>query len=371
MIRHKIISACGIMLGLLYTGCASETQEPEVPGQSGDGTVSAELIIEIPSVYTLDEDETRAAPPGAGGNTNNTYNPLTDPEALEDIASIDRVRIVSFRSENGGDFKYDPNNDTIVNVDPSKDYEIEDGHRHVIARSRLKKDKDCRYRVVALAYSSTFKSSFPEGAFTFPAPGANNWFKLSCDTDPEESTFDSFHVTLNNDNSIANWSNFFNDRPSNPGIKQNIKNIDLDKVTETPQIFFGVCTSTAGGSEIIEYEEKDKYGSRRTDMPLTGLLKRGMAKVDIVVSPGTYKPGANTYNPVWVTLLADNPRISSKLTSYDDFLPQPVIGSGDNYKPVAYLPLSKDDVGQPKHITAWFLPGKTRLALRFRQEVTV
>ncbi len=367
MMFRKLFPACGALLGILASGCSSDEFEPETPVELQRPTASAEITIKIPVGYSLD-DESRAAPPGSGPGAG--YNPLADGDALKDIAKVDRIRIITFRSENGSEsFIHDSSRDAILNVSyPDSTIVTDDNHTHLVAHHTLHKEENCRYRIVALAYSSTTVSSFPSDAFTLPAPGDQSRFKLTCDGDElAPIRYEAFKLDIVKNN-CAKWNDFWKMLPSDLALTH-YSGISYDTV-ETPQLFFGVCT-TSSGSEIIDYFETDKYGSKRTDLPITGILRRGMAKVDIEFTPKDYKPTLTAYSPKWIALLADNPRLETKLTSYDDFLPQVTDGGTDaDYHPIAYMPLSAEDVnsGDKKHFTVWLLPGKTRLAIRERHD---
>lgn len=131
-----------------------------------------------------------------------------------------------------------------------------------------------------------------------------------------------------------------------------------------PQLFYGEC-HTAMGNRVVHFREQQSNGEIISNSPLTGVLYRGMARVEMTLSIDKQSKG----DVHWVALMANHTNTAVKLNSYDAFAQafNPItqkLGK-DSYTVIA-MAEGNDVIAEGSTITlgAWVLPTATRLALR-------
>ena len=310
----------------------------------------------VPITFTMGQLATRSAPPGS----TDPMNPAVDGEA--ETEQTNTVRIVAFRCKEtqddvsyhsddeyaDSDFVYDPTNDQTVTCSRATTSD----HR-LTAHGKLKKLKGYAYRVVALAYSST--RSLPFSNQLLADAGEENLFTLNLAT---HTTLDKFEVDLTHV-AYDNWKEFRNGADI---VTRNTHSLS-GQLCYAPQLFYGQCTSVTG-NKVIHFREKNATDSISSTYPLTGVLYRGMAKVQLTLTiDKLYQSGTLQ----WIGLLANETRTSVRLSSYDDFLQpfNPIHTTMENgtYTLVGFVNTGLS-VGSTITLTAWLLPTATQLAIR-------
>ncbi len=331
---------------LLWTACSDDELQP----------ATADEATTVPITLTLGQRATRSAPPGS----TDPMNPTVDGEA--ETEQTNTVRIIAFRcketqenvsdsnDENyaDSDFVYDPTNDQIVKCSRA----TTSAHR-LTAHGQLKKMKGYAYRVVALAYSLT--RSLPFSNHLLADVGEENLFTLNL---AAHTTLDQFEADLTHVGHDS-WTEFRNGQSV---VTHNTRSLS-DQLCYAPQLFYGQCTSV-NGNKVIHFHEKNAADSISSTYPLSGVLYRGMAKVQLTLTiDKLYESGTLQ----WIGLLANETRTSVKLSAYDDFL-QPfnpihtTIKNG-TYALVGFVNTGLS-VGSTVTLSAWLLPTATKLAIR-------
>lgn len=330
---------------LLWTACSDDELQP----------ATADEATTVPITLTLGQRATRSAPPGS----TDPMNPTVDGDA--ETEQTNTVRIIAFRcketqenvsdsnDENyaDSDFVYDPTNDQIVTCSRA----TTSAHR-LTAHGQLKKMKGYAYRVVALAYSST--RSLPFSNQLLADVGEENLFTLNL---AAHTTLDQFEADLTH---VAHdsWEEF---RNGTGNFTHNTRSLS-DQLCYAPQLFYGQCTSV-NGNKVIHFYEKNAADSISSTYPLSGVLYRGMAKVQLTLTIDNQRGTLQ-----WIGLLANETRTSVKLSAYDDFL-QPfnpihtTIKNG-TYALVGFVNTGLLSEGSTVTLTAWLLPTATKLAIR-------
>lgn len=310
----------------------------------------------VPITFTMGQLVTRSAPPGG----TDPMNPAVDGEA--ETEQTNTVRIVAFRCKEtqddvsyhsddeyaDSDFVYDPTNDQTVTCSRATTSD----HR-LTAHGKLKKLKGYAYRVVALAYSST--RSLPFSNQLLADTGEENLFTLNLAT---HTTLDKFEAGLTHV-AYDSWKEFRNGADI---VTRNTHSLS-GQLCYAPQLFYGQCTSVKG-NKVIHFREKNATDSISSTYPLTGVLYRGMAKVQLTLTiDKLYQSGTLQ----WIGLLANETRTSVRLSSYDDFLQpfNPIHTTMENgtYTLVGFVNTGLS-VGSTITLTAWLLPTATQLAIR-------
>lgn len=310
----------------------------------------------VPITFTMGQLATRSAPPGS----TDPMNPAVDGEA--ETEQTNTVRIVAFRCKEtqddvsyhsdddyaDSDFVYDPTNDQTVTCSRATTSD----HR-LTAHGQLKKLKGYVYRVVALAYSST--RSIPFSNQLLADAGEENLFTLNLAT---HTTLDKFEADLTHV-AYDNWKEFRNGADI---VTRNTHSLS-GQLCYAPQLFYGQCTSVTG-NKVIHFREKNATDSISSTYPLTGVLYRGMAKVQLTLTiDKLYQSGTLQ----WIGFLANETRTSVRLSSYDDFLQpfNPIHTTMENgtYTLVGFVNTGLS-VGNTITLTAWLLPTATKLAIR-------
>lgn len=388
-----IIYLIGMALVSIMPGCTSDFDDPE-SGQNSDSFQDSEVTevdinLSFESDWNIDPDETRAAPPGTGGN-NDTDKKVNGDEDMEDV---DKVRVIAFKRREGTDdhFIYDVRNDQILDIEkrdePASDGKPE-GHKHLTAHGKLQKIYGFEYRIIAVAYASTKTNLYDDidtsdkCLFSMP-DGEQNWFRINTDAEPtyEEVMASLNFETIPDNVNQTSWRDFFKYNGASYVLESSDpksweKNADplSRNVIQVPQLFYGILHSKTG-SEIIGYSETDENGDLTKELPVSGVLYRGVAKLIIKLKlsnkgMGSLSDPFKSYK--WIALLADEVTTDVSLSSYDDFLKpikKPNIKQG--YTAVNYLKLGDDkntyyNDGEYRTIETWFLPTRTRLALRVK-----
>ena len=331
---------------LLWTACSDDELQP----------ATADEATTVPITLTLGQRATRSAPPGS----TDPMNPTVDGEA--ETEQTNTVRIIAFRcketqedvsysnDENyaDSDFVYDPTNDQTVTCSRA----TTSAHR-LTAHGQLKKMKGYAYRVVALAYSLT--RSLPFSNHLLADVGEENLFTLNL---AAHTTLDQFEADLTH---VAHdsWEEF---RNGTGNLTHNTRSLS-DQLCYAPQLFYGQCTSV-NGNKVIHFYEKNAADSISSTYPLSGVLYRGMAKVQLTLKiDKLYESGTLQ----WIGLLANETRTSVKLSTYDDFLqpfnPIHTTMKNGTYTLVGFVNTGLS-VGSTVTLTAWLLPTATKLAIR-------
>ena len=331
---------------LLWTACSDDELQP----------ATADEATTVPITLTLGQRATRSAPPGS----TDPMNPTVDGEA--ETERTNTVRIIAFRcketqedvsyhSDDGyadSDFVYDPTNDQIVTCSRA----TTSAHR-LTAHGQLKKMKGYAYRVVALAYSST--RSLPFSNHLLADVGEENLFTLNL---AAHTTLDQFEADLTHVGHDS-WEEFLNGQSI---VTHNTRSLS-GQLCYAPQLFYGQCISV-NGNKVIHFHEKNAADSISSTYPLSGVLYRGMAKVQLTLTiDKLYESGTLQ----WIGLLANETRTSVKLSAYDDFLqpfnPIHTTMKNGTYALVGFVNTGLS-VGSTVTLTAWLLPTATKLAIR-------
>lgn len=331
---------------LLWTACSDDELQP----------ATADEATTVPITLTLGQRATRSAPPGS----TDPMHPTIDGEA--ETEQTNTVRIIAFRcketqedvsyhSDDGyadSDFVYDPTNDQTVTCSRA----TTSAHR-LTAHGKLKKMKGYAYRVVALAYSLT--RSLPFSNQLLADVGEENLFTLNL---AAHTTLDQFEADLTH---VAHdsWKEFQN----GAGIVTHNTHSLSGQLCYAPQLFYGQCTSV-NGNKVIHFHEKNAAGSIGSTYPLSGVLYRGMAKVQLTLKIDKLNQSGALQ---WIGLLANETRTSVKLSAYDDFLqpfnPIHTTMRNGTYTLVGFVNTGLS-VGSTVTLTAWLLPTATKLAIR-------
>lgn len=331
---------------LLWTACSDDELQP----------TTADEATTVPITLTLGQRATRSAPPGS----TDPMNPTVDGEA--ETEQTNTVRIIAFRcketqenvsdsnDENyaDSDFVYDPTNDQTVTCSRA----TTSAHR-LTAHGKLKKMEGYAYRVVALAYSKT--RSLPFSNHLLADVGEENLFTLNL---AAHTTLDQFEADLTHVGHDS-WDEF---RNGTGNLTHNTRSLS-DQLCYAPQLFYGQCTSV-NGNKVIHFHEKNAADSISSTYPLSGVLYRGMAKVQLTLTiDKLYERGTLQ----WIGLLANETRTSVKLSAYDDFLqpfnPIHTTMKNGTYTLVGFVNTGLS-VGSTVTLTAWLLPTATKLAIR-------
>lgn len=334
---------------LLWTACSDDELQP----------ATADEATTVPITLTLGQRATRSAPPGS----TDPMNPTVDGEA--ETEQTNTVRIIAFRcketqeneenvsysnDENyaDSDFVYDPTNDQTVTCSRA----TTSAHR-LTAHGQLKKMKGYAYRVVALAYSLT--RSLPFSNHLLADVGEENLFTLNL---AAHTTLDQFEADLTHVGHDF-WEEF---RNGTGNLTHNTRSLS-GQLCYAPQLFYGQCISV-NGNKVIHFHEKNAADSISSTYPLSGVLYRGMAKVQLTLTiDKLYESGTLQ----WIGLLANETRTSVKLSAYDDFLqpfnPIHTTMKNGTYTLVGFVNTGLS-VGSTVTLTAWLLPTATKLAIR-------
>lgn len=367
--KRYIWVLCAALMAAACTDDA-ELQQPSVPEEEPlpAGVVEVPLTLTLGADWEVDAPQKRDVPPG--------QQPTLSVDGHAETENIDKVRVITFRRRNPDDiivtseadtaFIYDPSNDQTLDCNWAEVNSTMEGHdhEHKVATGTLRKVYGYEYRVVALAYSSsrTFADMKDSDA---PDGGEENVFSFNLS---DGLRFQDFKATVN----TYKVSGEFLTGSGSSTHKTDCLN---GQAMFVPQFFYGYC-HTGNGNPIIPFAEDgglDDNGNPKqvNNKPLTGLLYRGVAKVEveIVAQDVEVSPGINR-TPLWCALLGTNVQTEVGLTDYDDFLP-PVVSVPEKDKG-SYTALDRKtfDDGKVK-LTAYVLPTKMKLGIRVRTNAPV
>ena len=350
-----------LLMLLVLTSCQNET----VTEQNQDRY--ALVSISVP----VNKTAFRALPPSGGG------------AMLPGETRVDCVRLILLRRPTGSlyDFTYyDSDNNqgagiVLTSYTPKTET---DGNQLRLFTHRVRLELNCEYKIVALGYSSRDGGSnatqdglflsgrYEENMFTVPLENGVTTlsgleFKLkqiqgesalkqlgTAELDMPYGTngitSPSYDVTpfyVFNENLPD--GGIWDDSELGTGIVSS--NDILSQVcAPAPELYYAICTNK-DGNEILS----------ATDTGITGVLYRGMAKVQVEV------PVPVDGNDVkWIALLANNVNTVSGLSSYDDFhdANTPVESSTEEY---TLLSVAQPVEGKVT-LQAYVLPTVTNLA---------
>lgn len=298
---------------LCLWSCSND--DGEAPQLKGTET-QVPITITFGGAWDTDNATSRVAPPEQGDGL------VGDIDEIEDI---DRARIITFRRKDAsvtgtanGQFVYDPTNDVVTTCQPDDENERKEAH------AQLVKAYGYEYRVVAIAYPKA-----QEG-----------WFDLN--TNLDGLTFDDFEMTITGQETSA--AGAFDSKEIN--------------VMFTPHFFYGYCHLEGSDEPIIKFGETEEEKTA----PLTGILYRAVAKVEVNLKVQKYNFYGVDYNIEHAALLMDNVYANTGMSSYDDFL------SPDNpYNDKEYTVVDYEESVPKKDetmtMTVYVLPTKTKLGL--------
>ena len=352
-------SAC---IATALSGCACEGDEPVPSPVEGE-------VAEVPVTITFGtawepDDATRVPPPGQEA----------DPDKIDGWGetNADKVRIVTFRRKdmdnqlqggavNDAPFTYDPTNDYVVDCEKGNLGE------NFKAEGTIRKIYGYEYRVVAIAYYSGRENAGRSGNVF--ADGEQNLFTINAE---DGTTFDDFKATVKTGDI---WS-YIEDMDGETRTPKFLNR----KMAFVPEFFYGYCV-TESGNEIIKFAEFGDDGEYNKTIPLTGILYRGVAKVQVNLTLQS-RPDGIFYDDWMImdgALFATNVMTVTGLSSYDDFLtPSSMVpnyvytglpGEYDDYTgeytAIDYKPEVDAEGERTLSFTAFVLPAKMKLAVRF------
>ena len=306
---------------LCLWSCSND--DGEAPQLKGTET-QVPITITFGGAWDTDNATSRVAPPEQGDG-------LVDSSIVE-IEDINRVRIITFRRKDAsvagtanGQFVYDPTNDVVTTCEQKDKDERKEAH------AQLVKAYGYEYRVVAIAYPSA-----QEG-----------WFDLN--TNLDGLTFDDFEMTIKGQ------------EPSSAAGAFDSKKIN---VMFTPHFFYGYCHLEGSDEPIIKFGETKEEKTA----PLTGILYRAVAKVEVNLEVQKYSSNLFNYDIDHAALLMDSVYAKTSMSSYDDFLSpkNPYKDKDKKYTVVdyeEYVPKPNEDETVTMTMTVYVLPTKTKLGL--------
>lgn len=359
--RLAVVAASACLASAL-AGCADEGDGPLPMPEEGE-------VAEVPVTITFgtaweQDGATRVPPPGQEA----------DPDKIDGWyeTNADKVRIVTFRRKdmdnqlqggavNDAPFTYDPTNDYVVDcvkVNPGENFKAE---------GTIRKIYGYEYRVVAIAYYSGRENAGRSGNVF--ADGEQNLFTINAE---DGTTFDDFKATVKTGDI---WSYIAN-MDGETGTPEFVNR----KMAFVPEFFYGYCV-TESGEEIIKFAELGDDGEYNKTIPLTGILYRGVAKIQVNLELDTHIAGVLNYE--WTimdgALFATNVMTVTGLSSYDDFLtPSSMVPNyvytglpveyddyTGEYTVIDYKPEVDAEGERTLSFTAFVLPAKMKLAVRF------
>lgn len=359
--RLAVVAASACLASAL-AGCADEGDGPLPMPEEGE-------VAEVPVTITFgtaweQDGATRVPPPGQEA----------DPDKIDGWVETkaDKVRIVAFRRKdmdnqlqggavNDAPFTYDPTNDYVVDCVKGTSGE------NFKAEGTIRKIYGYEYRVVAIAYYSGRENAGRSGNVF--ADGEQNLFTINAE---DGTTFDDFKATVKTGDI---WS-YIEDMDGETRTPEFLNR----KMAFVPEFFYGYCV-TESGEEIIKFAELGDDGEYNKTLPLTGVLYRGVAKIQVNLELDTHIAGVLNYE--WTimdgALFATNVMTVTGLSSYDDFLtPSSMVpnyvytglpGEYDDYTgeytAIDYKPEVDAEGERTLSFTAFVLPAKMKLAVRF------
>ena len=381
-----ILYIIGYVLSLIACSGSEKDLTPRTEAESL--SVEVPVTVELESAWNVDAEtgsSPRLVPPPGADSYYGSESSTTISEgwvnAESDISGVDKVRVVAFRRKDTSDgtgtsapFIYDSRNDQTVNVIDWKNVDSHDGelpaaHRHRYATATLNKVFGYEYRVVAIAYNSMRTVPYAaSGSYNnVLTAGEHNWFTLNV---ADGLTLDGFMATIKTqtveDNSTG-WREYLTGNDGAIGTTEHTSNLTA-KVMACPQLFWGYC-HIGDKNPVIRFQTTNGSGNLVDDAPLTGLLYRGMAKIELHINLQGRNKGVGTQNVDWLALMADHVQTQTLLSDYDDFL-SPTVAVETDGKFTAIDFITSSSAGT-KVLTAWILPTRTRLAIRGKYELSL
>lgn len=402
---------------LTLSACASDDPVPAPTDEAEQETfATVGYTVDLTSGgWQFDDDPTRAKPPGLGGSTTGSDEQTTADDGWAETQSIDRVRVMVFRRKasltypnDTEGFAYDDDiyDDgtknsvtltTLTEADRPGDDLYPNAHYHKVARGVLHKSSKYDYQIVCVAYRDDQHGSLPYVGVSDYNDNKVDWHTILQIPDIKRNHFliataqsmaladleaMLIYGTFDDDDHKG-WDDFTTGKWGY--TKQSDGKVHI---LYPPQLFYGKLhlstgatpitseypdpdTSKGSDSPIIHFSDTTASGDVRSDLPLAGTLLRGMAKVEVVINS---IPEKTTRKPIvgdkllWLALMADNVPRTARLDSYDGF------NLHENESPLPYSQRANakftvlDAVNKPSTsgctLTAYFLPCRTRLALR-------
>ncbi len=372
MTRHSIwrkaATFAALCAAVTFAACSSDDEPIVAAPQGQEGEVAeVPLTITFSTAWEVGDPDTKTPPPGQ-----------EEPVDVDgwDETDADKVRIVTFRRKDMDDQLQGQVNDAPFIYDPTNDYtvdcvkpEVKPENGYFTAKASLRKIYGYEYRVVALAYDSKRDLNARTGGGV-NVVGEQGLFTISLE---DGTTFDNFEAR------VTPWDVWdFLDHQDKGTLDTNY---DLDndclngQVLFVPEFFYGYCT-TESGDEIIKFAERGSDGSYDKQIPLTGILYRGVAKVTMELELSSFSHLSGTQYIDHAALMATNVNTTVGLTSYDDFLtPSSPLedwhdggllgGDHDLYTVIDYADAYDDGGTRKVMLETYVLPAKMKLAARF------
>ena len=375
----RLALALGAMLGM--TACSDTSNDLDDLGiddpDAGRPTVQVPIRIEMETAWNVDEQTPhRAPPPGAGsGNNGSGTSTVSDgwTDGYSDVTGVNEVRIVTFRRRDTSDagsttepFLYDARNSMTVPILGEHNGKT-DGyitpHSHPYTEATLTKVYGYEYRIVAIAYNTTRTVPFAASANYNGAlaAGEHNWFTLNL---ADGLRMDDFMATLRTqtvEDNASGWREFITGNSGTTGATEHVSQLS-HKLALTPQLFWGYLHLEGNDDPIIRFQTTNASGNLVADAPLTGLLYRGMAKIELHITLEKRSRGGTSNNVDWLALMGDHIMTQTHLADYDDFLtPLTPVPDDGKYTAIDFIASTTDGA---KVMEAWVLPTRTRLAIR-------
>lgn len=313
---------------LCLWSCSND--DGEAPQLKGTET-QVPITITFGGAWDTDNATSRVAPPEQGDGY----------RSIDEIKDIDRVRIITFRRKDAsvagtasGQFVYDPTNDVVITY-----LQEDEEDKRKKAHAQLVKAYGYEYRVVAIAYPSA----------------QEEWFDLN--TNLDGLTFDDFEMTIKGQETSAAGEFNLDGGLLNPTINFHK---DIFNVMFTPHFFYGYCHLENSNDPVIKFGETEEEKAA----PLTGILYRAVAKVEVNLKVQKYDFYGVDYNIEHAALLMDSVYAKTSMSSYDDFLsPKNPYNGKKKYTVVDYYEGNVPDEGKTMTMTVYVLPTKTKLGL--------
>lgn len=307
---------------LCLWSCSND--DGEVPQFKGTET-QVPITITFGGAWDTDNATSRVAPPEQGDGLEDS--------SIDEIADIDRVRIITFRREDAsvtgtasGQFVYDPTNDIVTTCQQEDEDERKEAH------AQLVKAYGYEYRVVAIAYPSA----------------QEEWFSIN--TNKDGLTFEEFEMAITGQGTEA--AGVFNlDKNYNPNVNFHK---GVFNVMFTPHLFYGYCHLKGNNEPVIKFGETEEEKTS----PLTGILYRAVAKVEVKLRVEKYKNEDITK----ASLLMNNVYAKTSMSSYDDFLSPEAPYKNKKYT-VVYYKKDIPEANKTMSMTVYVLPTQTNLGL--------
>lgn len=406
-LRHTFLALLTLTLA---AACSEDELYTDAPAQLPAETRTADVVMHLtlPTAWEFDDDDTRALPPGVEPDPSQAGGQTGEDDGWDETYKVDRIQIVTFRRRVGKKYKYDANdeNDGFV-YDPANSHTLTALHdtiltadehwgaqhtHRVAACDTLHKTFGYEYQVIAIGYTSTrllpmakvgdFKSSHTVNFKGTNAIGEQHFFNLNLHEGLRIQDLTARLVEEKFQHSKVGHSDWevWDDYLFGTSNDYILDGDDKCELSCTPQLFYAKCqlqesdSVAHNPSHIIKFAEPTIKGDSIDSLPLKATLLRGVAKVEVIFeSKEQYHSSAAIYrDPLWITLLADNVVKQVSLANYDGFLagqtinPAATFDKNTRFTTVDVLP-SLQGSGRDT-LTAYFFPGKTRLALRERYD---